>query len=235
MKKIATIGLIAAVLVSIIPTAAFARDGEVNADIRAHVKGNLENRIKKFEKRMDKRVEKNSDGVWVGNGTSTGIGMILPALFQKGTVTAVSSTGFTLGRGNNQSALTVNTTNAKIVRVPNTVIALAGIQVGEGVWVMGDMNGNVLNASVVHVISQSIKPAAGRGTVTAVSNGNITLQTKNNSTVTVKTNENTKVVKDGQVVGTGTAAISTGSKIKFFGLWDKALNVYTALKIKIKS
>ena len=103
-----------------------------------------------------------------------------------------------------------------------------------GVRVMGELNGTTLNAKLIQVISPNIMPASGKGTVTAVSNDNITLQTKNNSTITVKTNADTKVVKNGQVVGTGTAAITIGSKVKFFGLWDKALDLYTALIIRIK-
>ncbi len=173
----------------------------------------------------------NSFGVRVQDDSRLGVG--LWGLSYGGTVSAVSTTGFTLQTPRN-SAYTVNTANAKIVRLPHTTIGLSDIAVNDKVSVTGTVNGSTIDASVVFDLKPNLKPAVGKGTITAVNGTTLTVQTKNNTSVTVNADANTQVVKKDGTTGTVAADATTGVKVKISGLWDSVLNVFNALKIKIK-
>lgn len=173
----------------------------------------------------------NSFGIRVQDNARVGMG--LWGLSYEGIVTAVSATGFTV-QTPHASTYTVNTANAKIVRLPNTTIALSDVAVNDRVSITGTLSGSTINASVVFDLKPNVKPAVGKGTITAVNGSTLTVQTKNNTSVTVNTDANTQVVKKDGTTGTVAADATTGAKVKLSGLWDGVLNVFNALKIKIK-
>jgi hypothetical protein len=177
-----------------------------------------------------------------------GNGSVVPMFFVNGTVTAVSSTGFTmttalkpmpmvLGSSLSPSMLnavaTVNTASALLIRLPNTVIALSAIQVGDQVWVQGQNSNGQINATVVYDLPVTIKPARAKGTVTAVNGNTLSVQAKNGQNITVNTDSNTTVTQNGNAASV--ANITVGSKISFSGLWDSVLNVFNAIRIRIRS
>lgn len=212
-SKIAMVALAFALTVLVVPGAASAHFGEGKSE---HSKG------------MSMRGE-NQFGV---NILGEGHGGFVGALSHKGSVSAVSATGFTL-QTLKKGSFVVNATTAKIIRLPNTVIAISDIAVGDSVTVFGTTSGNNINASVVFDLKANVKPAKAKGTVTAVSGSNLTVQTKNNVNVNVSTDANTQVTKaDGQAGAV--SDVTVGSKVKLWGLWDNVLNVFSALKVKIK-
>ncbi|HEX3100089.1 MAG TPA: DUF5666 domain-containing protein [Patescibacteria group bacterium] len=151
--------------------------------------------------------------------------------FYNGEVTAISATGFTV-KTNSDVSFNVNTESAKIIRIPRSVIDLSDVVVGDTVHVTGTKVSGTITASVVYVMSQNLKPAITKGTVTAVTDSSITVQTKDNKTVTVNTDGDTQVIaQDGQPATL--ADIDAGSKVKMFGLWDTVLHVFNAIKIKL--
>lgn len=153
-------------------------------------------------------------------------------IFYNGEVTAVSGNGFTI-KTNSDVTLTVDTTSAKIIRIPRSVIANSDIAVGDTVHITGTKVDGVVTASVVYDMSQNLKPAIAKGTVTAVTDNSITVQTKDDKTVTVNTDGDTKVVDQNGNPAT-VADIDTGENVKLFGLWDTVLHVFNALKIRLK-
>ncbi len=173
--------------------------------------------------------EVNEFGVRVWND---GAIQLPGGIFHKGAVIATSSTGFTLKEGG--TTYTVTTGSAKLVQLPHTVITLSGIAVNDSVSVTGIVSGSTIDASVVFVTKANIKPAAAKGTVTAVSGNTVTVQTKDNKIVTVNTDSNTQVVRKDGTAGTVATDVTTNSKVKLFGLWDSVLHVFNAIKIKIK-
>lgn len=153
-------------------------------------------------------------------------------LFYSGEVTAVSSTGFTI-LTNSGVSLEVNAASAKIVRIPRSVIALGDIAVGDKVHITGTKADGVVTAIVIYDMPANLSPAVAKGTVTVVTDDSITVQTKNDQTITVNTNGDTQVVdKNGDE--TTLAAVDAGAKVKLFGLWDSILNVFNAIKIRLK-
>ena len=83
-----------------------------------------------------------------------------------GTVTAVSSTGFTFTAKDGSSVI-VDTTGANIVRLPNATLN-SEISVGDKVHVIGIKTNNNLDALVVYDFAANLKAAVAQGTVTAV-------------------------------------------------------------------
>lgn len=218
-KTSASIVVAALALAVVLPGMASAHDkgraevkASAKADVDIHEKG-----IRIFE-------HKNKD---------RGFGTDSLNLFYKGTVTAVSSTGFTM-KDKNGVSTTVNTAGAAYIRVPRTPITLSDIRVNDSVWVTGTKSGTAISASVVYAMSENVRPAVGKGTVAAISGSTLTLQTKNNATVTVQTTVDTQVLKQDGTAG-ATTDVQVGSKVKLWGLWDKVASVFSALKIKIKS
>jgi hypothetical protein len=222
-KKFTRFIAIAAIATIAIPGLAFAHNDDD--------KGKKEDRQERQEHRNDKRAEQTNEfgvRVFEDNGLHLGVS----GLFYRGTVTAVSATGFTLKTKDNAS-LTVDASSAKIIRMPRTAILLTDIKVNDSVWITGTKVNGGITASVVYAMSENIKPAKANGTVTAVSGNTVTLQTKNDKTVTVTTTPDTNIVKADGTVGVNTD-ILVGSKLKIWGLWDKLTNILSALRIKIK-
>ena len=156
----------------------------------------------------------------------------VPGFFYKGAVTAVSTTGFTM-TDSAKMASVVDTTTAKLVRVPRATIALADIKVGDSVWITGTKTGTNISASVVYVMAATVKPAKAKGTVTAVSGSTVTVQTKQGTAVTVQTTADTQVQKADGTTG-AVSDVQVGSKVKARGLWDSVTSVLSALKIRIR-
>ena len=184
---------------------------------------------------MHNQLSTNEFGVRVFEDGNKGTNLpgMFSSLFYKGSVTAVSGSGFTLLTTNN-ATFTVTTSGAKIVRLPHTVVALSDIVIGDKVSIMGTVTGSVIDASVVFDLPINKKPAMAKGTVTAVSGGTVTVTTKDNKAVTVNTDSNTQVVKKDGTAGTVATDVTVGSKVKVSGLWDTVLHVLGALKIKLK-
>ena len=149
-----------------------------------------------------------------------------------GTVTAVNSNGFTM-QAKDDSSINVSTDGAKLIRLPYSVISLSNIAMGDHVWVEGNLIGNSINALVVHDLDANKEPAARKGTVTAVNGSTITVQTKHNGTITVNTDSNTQFKKASQ--SAVLADVKVGSRVGIWGLWDKVLNVLSAIRIRIKA
>lgn len=160
------------------------------------------------------------------------------ALFKSGSVTAISSNGFTL-LAEDGTSYTVDTSNAKLLRLSadgKAMVALTDLKITDKVVVRGERaDDGTLNARMVYAIPANTHPASGRGTVTAVSGNNFTLQLNNHgiiSNVTVDTSANTVIKQDGKA-SASMADIQVGSKVKVRGLWDEVLNVLNAIRIKI--
>lgn len=147
-----------------------------------------------------------------------------------GEVTVVSSTGFTF-TAKDGSSLTVNTEDAKIVRLPNATLN-SGISVGDRVHVIGEKTDSNIVATAVYDFAAHLHAAVAKGSVTAVSDDSITVQTDADSTITVNTNGDTKVV-DAEGNATTLAEIDTNENVKLFGFWDSILNVFNAVKIRL--
>ncbi len=152
-----------------------------------------------------------------------------------GTVTALSTTGFTLTSANG-TVYTVTTANAQMKHPFDGSIVLADIKVNDKVVVKGTLTGTTIAAKTVLDMPANTHIAKAKGLVTAVTGNTVTLQTNHDgviSNVTVKTDTNTQYTKDGQ---TGTSAdVKVGSRINVKGLWDETLNVLNAIKISIKT
>ena len=82
-----------------------------------------------------------------------------------------------------------------------------------------------------HLHKKSVK-----GTVTAVNGNSFTLEIKKHKKIigplTVNTSTSTIIKKDGAT--TTMSDIHVGSKLKIKGIWDKTLNVFNAIRIRIK-
>lgn len=223
-KKFTRFIAIAAIATIALPGMAFASNNDDNKD-----RG--EDRQERQEHRNDKRAEQTNE-FGIHGFEDNGLHLGVPGLFYRGTVTATSSTGFTLKTRDNGSLL-IDASSAKIIRMPRTVILLSDVKVNDSVWVTGTKVNTTISASVVYAMSENVKPAKVKGTVTSVSGNTVTLQTKNDKTVTVTTSGDTNIVKADGTVGTNTD-ILVGSKLKIWGLWDKLTNILSALRIKIK-
>lgn len=147
-----------------------------------------------------------------------------------GEVTTVSSIGFTF-TAKDGSSLTVNTEDAKIVRLPNATLN-AEIVVGDRVHVVGEKTDSNIVATTVYDFAANLHAAVAKGSVTAVSDDSITVQTDADSTITVNTNGDTKVV-DADGNASTLAEVDAGENVKLFGFWDSVLNVFNAIKIKL--
>ena len=92
----------------------------------------------------------------------------------------------------------------------------------------------LINASVVYDLSQNLKPAVAKGTVTATAANTLTVQSDvaNSTPFTVNVDADTKVVTAAHTEGT-LADVTTGSTVKVVGFWDNVLNVFNAIKIKL--
>jgi hypothetical protein len=168
---------------------------------------------------------RDNKGMHMGEGR----GGFMSAMFYTGIVTAKSSTGFTFTTKANQT-FTVDTASAKIIRIPRTVISLADITVGDRANVVGTKSGTVITASVVFDLSQTLKPATAKGTVTAVAGSNITVQVDGaTNPLAVKVDGDTQVVNASATL----ADVTVDSKVKLIGFWDTVLNVFNAIKIKL--
>lgn len=151
----------------------------------------------------------------------------------RGTVTAVSSTGFELKKADG-TVYTVLIADAKITGPFGQGLALANISVNDLAVVKGSISGSQITATKIVVTPKNTHPAVAKGKVTAVSGNTITLQSQHRGvaySVTVSTNASTTVQTADSA--TTTAAIQVGKQLKVKGLWNELLNVLTAIKIKI--
>ena len=153
-----------------------------------------------------------------------------------GTVTAVSSIGFSLQTEATTTPVTVNTVDAKIMKAFGMTITLADVHVNDKAQVTGKFDGSVFKANTVMVTPPNTHRAVGKGTITAVSGNQLTVQQNNHgivSSFTVNTNASTTVIAQNGSTTT-TTSLLTGVKIKVMGLWDELTNMLNALKIKIR-
>ncbi len=156
----------------------------------------------------------------------------LSGMFYSGTVATKTASGFTFTTKDN-TTLTATTSGAKLIRLPRTEIVLGDILVGDKVYITGTKSGTTVTASVVYDMSQNLKPAKAKGTVTAVNGNTITVQTKDNKTATIIVDGDTMVKTAGNQTG-ATSDIQVGSNVKVSGFWNTILNVLNAFIVKIK-
>lgn len=152
-----------------------------------------------------------------------------------GTVTAKSTTGFTL-KDANGTVYTVTTADAKLSTPFAGSILLADIQINDKAVVKGSLTGTTIAAEFVKVMPANTHPAMTKGKITAVNGNTITVQNTHLgvvSNVTIKTVANTQITKDGQAATLADATVGTTVKVK--GLWDETLNVLNAIRINIKT
>lgn len=243
LKKIST-SLIAFITMFSMMTPAFAlahssKDGFDDNRTKQTTNSNRGNREDREdrEKNHDKSNTKlNEFGVRVldNNGKHKGEdhGGFIQAMFYTGTVTAVSTDGFTILTKNNQT-FTVKTDSAKLIMIPRTVISLSDIKVGDKANVTGTLSGVVITASVVYDLSQNLKPAVAKGEVTAVSGNDLTVQVAGaTQSLPVKVDGDTQVVNADKTPAT-IADVQSGTTVKVIGFWDNILNVFNAIKIKL--
>ena len=156
---------------------------------------------------------------------------------RSGTVTAVSTSGFTL-KARDGTVFTVNvTSDTKLTLVGTGAIKLSDITVNANALVTGKVDGTAITAKVVVVTPANTHPATAKGTVTAVAGTSFSLQTNNHgviSNVTVNTDANTKIQKSSSTSTATMADVTVGAVVKVRGLWDEILNVLNAIKIRIK-
>lgn len=224
-KRLSMLVAIAAIATIALPSFAYARGSDHKED----------NEATHREDRSSHRANINDLGVQIfgdANGHNKMSNDVL-GLFYKGMVTAVSGTGFTVLTNNNVT-LTVDTTNAKLIRIPKTVITLTDIKVNDKVWISGLKTNTTVSAYVVFDMPENVSRAKAKGTVTAVNGNTVTVQTKNDKTITVTTDADTQVVKADGTTGTSTDVV-VGSKVKLWGLWNKVTSIFDALRIKIKA
>lgn len=157
---------------------------------------------------------------------------LAPKGIAKGKILTKTDIGFTV-KSKRDVIFTVDTTGAVITRIPNTVISLADLAVGDFVSVQGTKTDTTIAATKVFVIPLGIHKAEVKGTVTAVSGNTITLLTKKGFTATVNTDANTKFSGEHNTPMTLTDVI-VGSKLKVEGIWDTVVNTINAFKVKLK-
>ena len=232
MNNIKKIAATLAIL-GFLPFAALAHGNNVPG------KGLIKAQIK-TEAKADVKTQNDNDSddsSFVGKITPILPMPVLPWRFHKsvnGSVTAVSSTGFSL-TAKDGSSVAVNTAGAKIINAYGAAITLSDISVNENAMVQGSENGSQINATLVVVTPASTHPAKATGTVTAVNGSTITVQSSHDGVVypvTINTNASTTVMSNGAT--TTLSAIQVGSKINVKGLWDEVLNVLNAIRIRIK-
>src|SRR4051812_32936171 len=120
--KLSTLVAIAAVASIGLPGIASAHSDKSRGDDRGQMQQ---------EDRQDNR---NDLGLRIFDGIKTNhMDTGLMGMFYRGTVSAVSATGFTLSDGTN--TMTVTTANAKLIRLPQTTITLADIKATDKVWI----------------------------------------------------------------------------------------------------
>lgn len=157
---------------------------------------------------------------------------LAPRGIVKGTIVSKTTNGFTV-KGRKDVVYTVDTTNATIIKIPNTTITLADLMVGDFVSVLGTKTDVNVSATKVFVVPTNLRKAEAKGTVTAINGNDITMQTKKGKTVIVKADSSTQIMGDDHEPAT-LSDIIVGSKLKVKGTWDSILNVLNAIRIKIK-
>lgn len=183
----------------------------------------------KSEGKHENKDKHEDRGLHLGQFKNRGF---FPNMFYNGTVTAVSSTGFTI-ETKDDTQFVVDADSAKIIQIPRTVVALGDIDVGDTVHITGTKTSDDgINATVVYVMPANLSPAMAKGTVTAVTDDTITVQTGDDTSITVNTNSDTQITNsDHEDVDQGD--IEVGMKAKLVGFWDSVLNVFNAIKIKL--
>lgn len=150
-----------------------------------------------------------------------------------GTVTALGANSFTM-TGKDSIVYTVDTTGTTTYSLPfKGILVFSDIKVNDSVKVLGPVSGTIITATSIIDTPVNMKAKKASGTVTAVNGSTLTVQTKDATALTVNTNANTVVTKADGTTGT-MADILVGSSLKIRGLWDSVLNVFNAIKIKLK-
>ncbi len=212
-------------------------DSNANTNVNSNTQVKDDNDQDKDQNKEDNHGRLNNRGLHLRLGELKDHGFIAN-LFYNGTVTATSSSGFTI-KAKDGTIFTIDADSAKIVRIPRTVIALADINVGDAVHITGQKSGNDINASVVYVLPVNLKPAIATGTVTAVNSttGALTVQTKDDgTTITVNTDSDTHFSDNNSNTNDSnltSADVQVGMKAKVLGFWDSVLNVFNAIKVKL--
>ncbi len=216
MRLFTKLGIVAAITAMLIPAITYANFGSENTNTatRFHVADDV-----KTDMRHDSDAH---HGLHMG---------LFGKMFARGTVTSVGSGSFMITTKNNTS-VTVEASEAKLIRIPNTSISLSDIKVGDRVWVHGVRSENKIEATTIYDISAEVKPAVAKGEVTAIDGDNITLETKHHGTITVTADDDTVIKQDGETAAAGD--IEVGSRVKVFGWLNKLTDFFSAVLIKLK-
>ncbi|MDR3643351.1 MAG: DUF5666 domain-containing protein [Candidatus Doudnabacteria bacterium] len=147
-----------------------------------------------------------------------------------GTVAGVSGESISLtGTG---SSYTVDATHAKIVRKYGAVMAVADIQTGDALSVVGVVTGTNISAKIIRDNSQQQRNATFSGTVSSVNGGSFILETKQRGSQTVYTSSTT-VFKERGLASVGINNVTAGENVTAFGIWDSASNTVTASRVTV--
>lgn len=206
-------------------------DSEINEDVNVNALGQVSAGLKNPDRDNDRNDEKDVNK----NNKDEDNGQVADEVRLMGTVTATSTTGFTL-KTEDGSVFTVNTGSAKLTQAFSGAITLADIMVNEKAEVSGSLNGSVISAERVVLTPANTHKAVGKGTVTAVGTNSFTVQANNHgipSSFTVNTNASTTVTAANGTTST-LASIVVGTKVVVQGLWNEILNVLNAIRIHIR-
>lgn len=147
-----------------------------------------------------------------------------------GKVTAVSGNSITMTSGGN--TVTIDASNAKLVRRFGATLQLSDIQVGDTLAVTGNLSGSVITAKTIRDISLQARFGAFVGTVSAIGSGNFTLQSKRRGSQTINLTSTT-IIKLGSQTASS-SALAVGETVTVFGVWDRTNSNVTASRVVIK-
>ncbi len=242
MLKITKMAALLAMAAIIAPTVAFAQgggrgqdDGDKHSDhsVRAWTTNEFGVRVLGSQDTTQSNEDSHGKSGKSNRGLHLGQlkhGMVGSKFFY-GIVTATSTTGFTMEL-KDDSTLTVDAADAKIIQTSHEDIALADISDGDKVSVIGTKFEDTVNAVLIYVVDADLQRAMASGTVTEVNDNSFTVQTTDDTTITVNTDDNTKFTnEDGEEVAD--SEIEVGVKAKLVGFWDSVLNVFNAVKVKL--
>jgi hypothetical protein len=215
MRLFTKLGVVAAITAMLIPAITYAHFGSDNTNAATRVSAEAD---------VKTELHHNGDHRGMHRG-------LFGKMFARGTVTSVGSSSFVI-QTKSDTSVTVDASEAKLIRIPNTPITLSDIKAGDRVWVHGVRSDDTIEATTVYDISADVKPAVAKGEVTAIDGDNITIETKHQGEITVTADNNTVVKQDGEVTASGD--IEVGSNVKVFGLWNKITDFFSAVLIKLK-
>lgn len=144
----------------------------------------------------------------------------------RGKITSISGTTISLTDKNN-TAYTIDASQAKTIRRFGASTAVANLQVGDMLSAHGTLNGTTLTADWIRDVSLQGMNSAFLGKVTAVNGSSFAVQTKGRGTLTINTDAAT-VFKKGTLTD-----VAVGKTILAKGVWDTTNKNLTAKTVTV--